>query len=139
MKTKFAVLAMVFLAGIARGQNTEVKSDSLKNEDSEYVVVENNASYPGGMTAFYEFAKKNIVYPKSMKRGAAIKVFVEFIIEKDGSINDESVRALDNGLDNAECKAEAVRLVRLCGDWIPGTHKNDTVRQMMVLPMIFKR
>jgi protein TonB len=62
------------------------------------------------------------------------KVFVEFVINKDGSISD--VRAV-KGI-GAGCDEEAVRVVQGAPSWTPGKQRGKPVKQRMVLPITFK-
>jgi len=62
------------------------------------------------------------------------KVFVEFVIEKDGSITD--VKAI-KGI-GAGCDEEAVRILQSAPNWKPGKQRGKPVRQKMVLPISFK-
>ena len=67
--------------------------------------------------------------------GIGGRVFVEFIVEKDGSITN--VRTL-KGI-GAGCDEEAVRVVGMAPKWNPGKQRGKAVRQKMVLPIIFSQ
>lgn len=100
-----------------------------------FTVVEETAAPIGGMPAFYEYVGKKIKYPAQAKRmGIEGKVFVEFVIEKDGTITD--VKAI-KGI-GAGCDEEAVRIVQAAPKWKPGKQRGKPVRQKMVLPIAFK-
>lgn len=100
-----------------------------------FLVVEETAAPIGGMGAFYEFVQKKMKYPAQARRmGVEGKVFVEFVIEKDGTITD--VKAI-KGI-GAGCDEEAVRVVQSGAKWKPGKQRGKPVRQRMVLPISFK-
>jgi TonB family protein len=115
-----------------------VKDDPRKldtDSTSHFSVVEESANPVGGMAAFYEVIARNIKYPAFAKRqGVQGKVFVEFIVEKDGTIsNVRTIKGIGGG-----CDEEAERVVRLSPNWNPGLLHGKPVRQKMVLPITFK-
>jgi len=112
-----------------------VIEEPKEDPNTIFTVVEETAAPIGGMGAFYEFVGKKIKYPAQAKRmGIEGKVFVEFVIEKDGSLTD--VKAI-KGI-GAGCDEEAVRIVQSAPKWKPGKQRGKPVRQKMVLPISFK-
>ena len=91
--------------------------------------------FPGGTESMMKFLVENIKYPKeAMDKGIAGRVFVEFVVEQDGSLSDVKVlRSVDPILDN-----EAVRIVKTMPKWKPGTEGGKTVRVKYVLPIVFR-
>ena len=109
----------------------------IEEEDPNtlFTIVEESAAPVGGMNAFNEFVARNIVYPSQAKRmDIQGKVYVEFIVERDGSIT--SIRTL-KGI-GAGCDEEAVRVVGLAPKWNPGKQRGKAVRQKMILPINFR-
>lgn len=100
-----------------------------------FLVVEETAAPQGGMPAFYEYVSKKMKYPAQARRmGIEGKVFVEFVIERDGSITDvKAIKGIGGG-----CDEEAVRVVESAPKWKPGKQRGKPVRQRMVLPISFK-
>lgn len=106
-----------------------------KNELDVFTIVEQQASYPGGLTSFYDYLRSNMKYPEeARKRGVEGRVFVQFIVEKDGSLSDLKVV---KGIDPA-CDKEALRVVKNSPNWLPGTIKGNPVRQKMIQNIMFK-
>jgi TonB family protein len=106
-----------------------------KLEDDVYVVVEETASPRGGMPEFYNHIAHHLKYPAQARRmGIEGKVFVEFIVQTDGSITDLNVK---KGI-GAGCDQEAMRAIQSSPNWIPGKNKGVVVKQRMVLPISFK-
>jgi len=100
-----------------------------------FLVVEETALPIGGYPAFYDYIAKKLKYPAQARRMAVEgKVFVEFVIEKDGSITD--VKAI-KGI-GAGCDEEAVRVLQSAPKWKAGKQRGKPVRQRMVLPIAFK-
>jgi TonB family protein len=115
----------------------ESEIDTTWTSEDVFLVVENSATPPGGFAKFYEYIDSNLVYPKDAERkGIKGKVFVEFVINKDGSIDDTSVNVI-KGLDESS-NDEAIRLMKECPNWTPGTMKGQVVKQKFVLPITFE-
>src|ERR1700741_1771327 len=51
-----------------------------------YKAVEHEPEFPGGVKMFYKFLTKNIKYPKTAGDTHG-KVFVQFIVEKNGTLS----------------------------------------------------
>lgn len=100
-----------------------------------FIVVEESAAPIGGITAFYDFVKDKLKYPAQARRMRIEgKVFVEFVVEKDGTISDvRSIKGIGGG-----CDEEAVRVVENAPKWKPAKQRGKAVRQRMVLPLTFK-
>lgn len=107
----------------------------MASGDQIYLVVEETARPRGGISAFYEIVGKNLTYPaQARKNRISGKVFVEFVINTDGTLSDVRViKGIGYG-----CDEEAVRVVSLSPPWIPGTQRGEAVRQRMVLPLAFR-
>lgn len=113
-----------------------VQAEEPKEETDEvFTVVEESATPKGGMQAFYKYVGEKIKYPPQARRmGIEGRVFVEFVINKDGSLSD--VRAI-KGI-GAGCDEEAVRIVQSAPSWNPGKQRGKPVKQRYTLPIIFK-
>ncbi len=113
-----------------------VQAEEAKEETDEiFTVVEESAAPKGGMQAFYKFVGEKIKYPAQARRmGIEGKVYVEFVINKDGSLSD--VRAI-KGI-GAGCDEEAVRIVQSAPSWNPGKQRGKPVKQRYTLPISFK-
>eukprot|EP01026_Neomeris_dumetosa_P001581 TRINITY_DN103907_c0_g1_i3.p1 TRINITY_DN103907_c0_g1~~TRINITY_DN103907_c0_g1_i3.p1 ORF type:complete len:284 (+),score=57.80 TRINITY_DN103907_c0_g1_i3:194-1045(+) len=103
--------------------------------DEIFEIVEESAEPVGGYAAFYKFVKKNMKYPNQAKRmGVEGKVYVQFVIDKDGTITNVNViRGIGAG-----CDEEAARVMNLAPKWKPGKQRGRSVKQRIVLPINFK-
>ena len=92
-------------------------------------------SFTGGEKALDQFIAAHLSYPASaVKEKIEGKVFVEFIIELDGTLSDPRiVRGIHYDLD-----LEALRLVLRMPKWIPGTNAGKPVVVRYILPIEFK-
>jgi len=106
-----------------------------EESDQIFTIVEESASPKGGMAAFYKFVGEKIKYPPQARRmGIEGRVFVEFVIAKDGTLTE--VKAI-KGI-GAGCDEEAVRIVQSSPPWNPGKQRGKPVKQRYTLPIIFK-
>ena len=77
------------LQDVASAKN-EVKPQAKRYADEKvFMVVEQQPEFPGGMQEMMKYLMKNVKYP-TVARNAQTqgRVFVEFIVHKDGSIDD---------------------------------------------------
>lgn len=106
-----------------------------EESDQIFTIVEESATPKGGMAAFYKYVSDKIKYPPQARRmGIEGRVFVEFVIGKDGTLTE--VRAI-KGI-GAGCDEEAVRIVQSAPPWNPGKQRGKPVKQRYTLPIIFK-
>jgi len=142
-----ATLALVFLSAlwIQFGTSDLNISSAMSNDNhlahasqpdsAIYDVVEDEPEFIGGEEAMHKFIKKNISYPvEAIQNGYEGKVYVMFIVEKDGSISNVNIaRGAHPSLNE-----EALRVVRLMPNWTPGYQKGKAVRTRVVTPIFFK-
>lgn len=111
-----------------------VEMPDEKPEEMVRSFAEVMPSYDGGMEKFYKFIGKNVRYPKQAKRmGVEGRVVVQFIVEKDGSLTD--IRVL-KGI-GAGCDEEAIRVMKLVPNFIPGKQGDVRVKVQMAIPINF--
>jgi len=103
--------------------------------DEIFTIVEEQPAPVGGMQAFYDFVSKNLKYPSLASRsGIEGRVFVQFVVEKDGDLTDiQVVKGIGGG-----CDEEAARVLALAPNWQPGKQRGEPVRVRMILPIMFK-
>ncbi len=100
-----------------------------------FTFVEEYPEFPGGDKALREYILNNIKYPEVARTsGITGTVYVQFVVEKDGSISDvKVVRGIGGG-----CDEEAVRVVKSMPRWKPGKQRGQPVRVYFTLPIEFK-
>jgi TonB family protein len=110
-------------------------SVSIDNQDTVYALAEETATYRGGMPAFYRGLSQGLIYPKyARRRGIEGKVFIQFIVDKEGTLtNPKVIKGIGGGCDEAALEA----CLKQRG-WLPGRHKGKPVKTRMTLPVIFK-
>lgn len=103
-------------------------------EEQIFTVVENDPEFPGGMEALYKYLAQNIKYPQLARdNNITGRVYVTFVVEKDGSIaNPKVLRDIGGG-----CGQEAIRVVKSMPKWTPGKQRGKAVRVQFNLPVNF--
>ncbi|MCF0207023.1 MAG: energy transducer TonB [Bacteroidales bacterium] len=120
---------------------THVAAETLIIEEEEevepvqFAAVEEKPEFPGGDAALLKYIAENTKYPPIAKEnGVSGKVYVEFVIDKTGSVTKVSVkRGVDPALD-----AEAIRVVKSIPKWKPGKQRGKAVPVTYMLPINFK-
>lgn len=112
----------------------EVEEEEEVAEEEIFLVVEEDAEFPGGLEALSKYLSENIKYPQLAKENNIEgRVFVSFVVEKDGRVgNIKILRDIGGG-----CGAEAVRVVKSMPRWKPGKQRGKPVRSQFNLPVNF--
>ena len=124
-------------------EGVKIKEENFENGLSKempgeeapiYIVCEDPPKFPGGEKERNKFIKDNLVYPERAKeKGIEGVVYIEFVVECDGSISKAAIRR-DIGYG---CGEEALRLVKLMPKWEPGMQRGKTLRVQIVHPIVF--
>ena len=105
-----------------------------QKDDKVFTEVEHAPDFPGGVNKFYQFLQQNIKYPtEARNKKIEGKVFVTFIVEKDGSLSGIKI-IRDPG---AGCGNEALRVMKLSPKWNAGVQNGHKVRVQYTLPISF--
>ncbi len=100
-----------------------------------YDIVDVMPQFPGGMNAMMKFVSDNVKYPKEAeKKKLEGKSAIHFIVEKDGSISNVSVKKSSHPI----LDQEAMRVVKSMPKWIPGKLKGKAVRVKFIIPIAFR-
>ena len=91
--------------------------------------IQVSPEFPGGLPKFYKFVSNNYRTPE--EDGLAGKVYVSFVVEKDGSLTDIKV-VRDIGFGTGK---EAIRVLKSCPKWTPGEQNGKKVRVLYSLPI----
>ncbi|MEP2771467.1 MAG: energy transducer TonB [Fulvivirga sp.] len=102
--------------------------------DEIFTIVEEQPQPKGGLQAFYTYVSEEIKYPSAaLHIGIQGKVFVQFVVNSDGSLTDfVVVKGIGSG-----CDEEAVRVLKNAPKWIPGKQRGQPVRVRMMVPIFF--
>lgn len=122
-------------------QETEVQEYIPVEEEEEeeeaqiFTVVESMPDFPGGDAARIKYLNENIKYPQMAREsGIQGRVFVTFVVEKDGAVTDVRVlRGIGGG-----CDEEAIRVIKNMPKWDAGKQRGKPVRVQFNMPILFK-
>jgi|GEM_PF-118119 len=100
----------------------------------QFSPLEVQPTFPGGMDKFYKYLSKAIRYPAmAQEQSIQGKVYLSFIIEKNGMLTDINVeKKLGYGMDE-----EAVRVLKASPKWMPGIQNGKAVRVKYNIPISF--
>ena len=111
---------------------------TINNDDTEvdsvYAIPQVNPMFPGGQSAMRNFFAKNIITPENDGKSVKGKVFVRFMVRKNGEL---SKIYLVKGLNEA-CNKEAIRVVKKMPSWIPAMQEGEEVNSWHTLPIYFE-
>lgn len=126
MKNFLVLLFAFFAIQIVSAQEGNTISDNLLYDIQG---LDLKPDFPGGRDEFYKFIAKNYRTPDVKKLNG--KVYVTFVIEKDGSLtNIKVLKDIGNGTGK-----EAIRVLELSPKWIPGEQNGKKVRCTYTLPI----
>ncbi len=118
-------------------------TDSINIGNSEdsvitYEFVDVEPFFIDSTLTFQDFLVTNIKYPKSeFINDFDTKIYVEFIIHKDGSVTDFLI--LKRSLECPDCNKEAIRVLKLTDHkWNPAIKNNESVNYKIRIPVNFK-
>ncbi len=99
-----------------------------------YSVVEHAPQPGGGIDGFTKFFLNNIRYAFHDNESALQgRIFLKFIVEKDGSLSPIAIlESPSPGVTNA-----AIRILKMCPNWVPGTQNEKAVRVQYIVPINF--
>lgn len=104
------------------------------DEGKIFTVVEEMPTFPGGEEELFKYLQRNIKYPAiARENGISGRVYVTFVVDKDGKIKDAKIlRGVGGG-----CDEEALRVVRNMPDWKSGRQNGRPVQVQYNLPVNF--
>ncbi len=106
----------------------------VSSAQNDMLLTEVEANFPGGPDALQRYIANTVVYPeKAIDRNWEGKVYVTFIVEKDGSITEVKAKKRKKVL-----RREAERVIRLMPNWNPSFVNGDPVRTRCHLPIVFR-
>ena len=107
-------------------------SSSVISTDIIVDHITKKPEFPGGMPEFYKFIGENFKLPaEASKNKIQGKLFVEFMVEKDGSLSEfKIIKDLGYGIGD-----EVIRALQLSPAWTPGSESGKPVRVLYSLPI----
>jgi periplasmic protein TonB len=146
---------------------TEPLTEPIKpTGDEVYTIVEEAPQFPGGQVELNNFLVKNLKYPNMAREcDCQGRVFVSFIVDKDGSITSVEIIRKANSCSTITCydsvknivpcnnqnkvtetvdcdvsgllDKEALRVVKIMPKWEPGKQNGKAVKVKYIIPVKF--
>ena len=119
----------------AKSDGIVVVPHTIKEEIKVYRSAEQMPQFPGGEAALMKYIQTHIQYPPTAaKNHVQGRVIVQFIVWKDGSVDEvKVVRSVDKDLDK-----EAIRVCKTLPKFTPGRQNGKNVPVWYTLPVTFK-
>lgn len=113
-------------------ENAEGLAEETTDETPDYRLY--SAEFKGGTEAFYNYVKKNLLYPEKLKRlGISGTVLLSYVVNEEGKVTDVKViRSVNETLDR-----EAVKVLENSPHWLPATMAGKSVKMRMQIPISF--
>ena len=117
-----------------KSTNIPVKTEVNLQQDKVYETVEQMPVFTGGEQALMQYIIKEVKYPDDAKKaGIQGKVYVSFVVSKDGNVmNAKIAKSANPSLDK-----EALRVISSMPKWIPGKEKGVNVAVQFTMPINF--
>jgi TonB family protein len=108
--------------------------DEASGRNEVFKIVEDMPELPGGDLALRKYIAANVKYPpEAKKEGIQGKVFVKFVVAKDGGTKDSEIaRGVHPSLDK-----EALRVINALPKWKPGKQRGQAVNVQYTVPINF--
>lgn len=115
-------------------KNEIFRPKSLNVDEQIFFIVEEMPEFPGGELALRKYIANAVDYPEvAQENGIQGKVYVTFVVSKDGYVADAKIaRGVNPSLD-----AEALRVVNSLPKWIPGKQRGEYVNVSYTVPINF--
>ena len=125
---------MITLKPDAENAQKSNEVELTDNMEDVFFVVDEMPEFPGGELALRKFIAQKIEYPThAQENGIQGKVYISFVVEKDGSVRRAKVvRGVDPALD-----LEALRVIKESPVWTPGKQKGEAVAVSYTVPINF--
>jgi periplasmic protein TonB len=120
----------------------EEEADPIDDEEEEVEIIDEpivdfaevEPAFPGGEAEMIRFIQQNVEYPElSREMGEQGTVYIQFVVNSDGSIQDVVVlKGVSELLDK-----EAMRVVKKMPPWSPGEQAGKKIRVRYQIPIKF--
>jgi protein TonB len=124
----------VDFTGTGTGDNLMSGQDGTETDEPFFLVEVMPSFKGGGLDKFRDWVQRRTNYPQAaIDKKITGKVYLTFIIEKDGSISNVTVvKGVDPLLDD-----EAMKAISESPKWTPGLQRGEPVRVRYSIPINF--
>ena len=115
----------------------EIYHDTIYGKTEPYQLVDVMPEFKGGIDSLMSFVRQNLKYPEWERENKVEgKVFVTFVVDKNGEIKDPNILRSAEGSKNFD--KEVIRVISSMPDWTPGQQDGKNVDVQFNLPINFK-
>jgi periplasmic protein TonB len=132
LKTITTIALCLFVVPILIAQNNETATSKSLNLPV-LTIVDTPPEFVGGEIALYTYVYQKLKFPSDSEM-AECTVYIEFVVNEDGSLSNIGVK---KGFSNAY-NEEAIKVVASMPKWRSGKHEGQARRVARVLPIRFK-
>jgi protein TonB len=126
--------ALTLLNGLKAGTTDVIQLKKVPISAEVIEIPDLDAQFVGGYIELQRFIGKEVRYPQEcLDFNEEGKVYVSFVIERDGSVSNVKV---EQGASKALNK-EAIRVIESSPSWIPGEVNHEPVRTRVRMPIVF--
>ena len=131
----FTIPVIFKLDNATNNLQTDESNATIHNRELIFRHVEQMPEFPGGQVELMKFINENLRYPvAAIENGIQGRVMVQFVVKKDGSVDDVTVlHGVDSALDQ-----EAIRVCKTLPKFIPGKQNGQPVNVWFTLPIFFR-
>ena len=136
LKSTIVLFLVVFGQAVSAQEKDSIQQKKeVEEQELGFVIVEEMPEYTTGVEDMLVFIKQHLEYPQqAVDSGIEGRVFVQFIVETDGSLTGfEVLRGIGSGCDEA-----AVEVLKKMPNWKPARQRGKAVRVKYMFPVIFK-
>ena len=143
---KKLLLLLLFIPLVSSGQEIQKQNKTFDELKTNHLNIEDVPMFRSCKNVFKsqrrecfqnkmtKHIRKHFYYPKyAFNRGIQGRVFVQFIIEKDGSISEIKTRGADKSLEKA-----ALKIIKKLPKLIPGKANGKPVRVPYSIPITWQ-
>ena len=117
-------------------EEESIEEEVLPKEKDFFVIVEEMPEYKGGEKALLKFLKKKTKYPAmARENGIEATIYVQFIVQEDGSLADFTIPKKSPHTRLLE--DEALRVMQKMPKWNAGKQRGKAVKVQFTLPFKF--
>ena len=105
------------------------------SKDGSTFIADKMPEFPEGERGLRSYIAHTVMYPiEAQKKRISGRVYVSFLVKKNGKIEDVKIAKGVHYL----LEAEAIRVVRAMPNWIPGTKNGEAVDISYTIPINFE-
>jgi periplasmic protein TonB len=118
------------------GNRGIIEPPKKPKDDSVFIKVEIDASYPGGMAKWQRFLQRNLdgnIPQSAINNQISGTIVIQFIVDKEGNVSN--VQAISGP---EELRELGVSVIKKSGKWIPAVQNGEHVKAYKQQPIIIR-